>query len=100
LLAAALPAEPGRAFGRGRRFSHHPGANMNNDPLFPPFLYQVATGFLDVSSIAYPFRKLFHGNQNIRFRLGNLQKVTPEDNKVFLSARDLSYDYLVLATGT
>jgi NADH dehydrogenase len=43
---------------------------------------------------------LFHGNKNIRFRLGKLQKVVPEDNKVLLSTGELSYDYLVLATGT
>lgn len=74
--------------------------DMNNYHLFPPLLYQVATGFLDVSNIAYPFRKLFHGNGNIRFRSGRLQKVMPDDNKVLLSTGELSYDYLVLATGT
>jgi NADH dehydrogenase len=74
--------------------------DMNNYHLFPPLLYQVATGFLDVSNIAYPFRKLFHGNKNIRFRLGKLQKVLPDDNKALLSTSELSYDYLVLATGT
>jgi NADH dehydrogenase len=74
--------------------------DMNNYHLFPPLLYQVATGFLDVSNITYPFRKLFHGKENIRFRLGKLQKVMPENNKVLLSTGELSYDYLVLATGT
>lgn len=74
--------------------------DMNNYHLFPPLLYQVATGFLDVSNITYPFRKLFHGKENIRFRLGELQKVMPENNKVLLSTGELSYDYLVLATGT
>jgi NADH:ubiquinone reductase (H+-translocating) len=74
--------------------------DMNNYHLFPPLLYQVATGFLDASNITYPFRKLFHGNGDIRFRLGRLQKVMPNDNKVLLSTGELSYDYLVLATGT
>ena len=74
--------------------------DVNNYHFFPPLLYQVATGFLDVASIAYPFRKLFHGKENIRFRLGRLQKIMPEDNKVLLSTGELSYDYLVLATGT
>ena len=59
--------------------------DVNNYHLFPPLLYQVATGFLDVSNIAYTFRELFQGNKNIRVRLGKLQKVMPEDNKVFLS---------------
>jgi len=74
--------------------------DMNNYHLFPPLLYQVATGFLDVSNIAYPFRKFFHGKENIHFRLGKLQKVMPEDNKVLLSTGELAYDHLVLATGT
>lgn len=74
--------------------------DMNNYNFFPPLLYQVATGFLDVSNICYPFRKLFHDKRNISFRLGDLQKVIPEENKVRLSTGELSYDYLVLATGT
>jgi NADH:ubiquinone reductase (H+-translocating) len=74
--------------------------DMNNYHLFPPLLYQVATGFLDASNITYPFRKLFRGNGDIRFRLGRLQKVMSNDNKVLLSTGELSYDYLVLATGT
>src|SRR5687768_6810379 len=73
--------------------------DLHNYHLFPPLLYQVATGFLDASNITYPFRKLFHGKENIRFRLGKLQKVMSEDHKVRLSTGELSYDYLVLATG-
>ena len=74
--------------------------DLNNYNFFPPLLYQLATGFLDVSNICYPFRKLFHGKKNISFRLGDLQKVVPEENKVLLSIGELSYDYLILATGT
>ncbi|MBO9681417.1 MAG: NAD(P)/FAD-dependent oxidoreductase [Flavisolibacter sp.] len=74
--------------------------DKNNYNFFPPLLYQVATGFLEASNISYPFRKLFHGKKNSNFRLGELQKIVPEENKVFLSTGELSYDYLVLATGT
>jgi NADH dehydrogenase len=74
--------------------------DMNNYNLFPPLLYQVATGFLEISNICYPFRKFFHGRRNVSFRLGDLQKVITQDNKVLLSTGELSYDYLVLATGT
>ncbi|MGZ8552692.1 MAG: FAD-dependent oxidoreductase, partial [Chitinophagaceae bacterium] len=35
--------------------------DKNNYNFFPPLLYQVATGFLEVSNISYPFRKLLHG---------------------------------------
>ena len=74
--------------------------DKNNYNFFPPLLYQVATGFLEVSNICYPFRKLFHYKKNISFRLGELLKIVPEENKVVLSTGELSYDYLVLATGT
>ncbi|HRO45669.1 NAD(P)/FAD-dependent oxidoreductase [Agriterribacter sp.] len=75
-------------------------ADKNNYNFFPPLLYQVATGFLEASNISYPFRKMFQGKKNIRFRMGELLKVVPQENKVVLSSGDLEYDYLVLATGT
>src|SRR3954463_11178232 len=74
--------------------------DKNNYNFFPPLLYQVATGFLEVSNISYPFRKLFHHKNYIRFRLGELQKIIPAENKVLLTTGELTYDYLVLATGT
>lgn len=74
--------------------------DKNNYNFFPPLLYQVATGFLDVSNICYPFRKLIQYKKNISFRLGELKKIIPEMNKVILSTCELPYDYLVLATGT
>lgn len=74
--------------------------DKNNYNFFPPLLYQVATGFLEVSNISYPFRKLFQGRKNIRFRLGELQTIITAENKIVLSTGELEYDYLVLATGT
>lgn len=73
--------------------------DKNNYNFFPPLIYQVATAFLEPSSISYPFRKLFSGKKNVHFRLGELQKVVPAENKVILSNGDLSYDYLIFATG-
>ncbi|MDR8390019.1 NAD(P)/FAD-dependent oxidoreductase [Aliifodinibius sp. S!AR15-10] len=74
--------------------------DKNNYNFFPPLLYQVATGMLDVSSISTPFRTIFKGVDNISFRMGELQKVEPESNKVQLSTGELKYDGLVIATGT
>ena len=74
--------------------------DQNNYNFFPPLLYQVATGFLEVSNISYPFRKFLQGRKNINFRLGVLQRIVPEENKVVLSTGELTYDCLVLATGT
>ncbi|WP_221391708.1 NAD(P)/FAD-dependent oxidoreductase [Dyadobacter sp. NIV53] len=73
--------------------------DKNNYNFFPPLIYQVATGFLEPSSISYPFRKLFSSKENVHFRLGYLQKVVPEENKIILSNGELTYDYLVFATG-
>jgi NADH dehydrogenase len=73
--------------------------DKNNYNFFPPLIYQVATGFLEPSSISYPFRKLFAKQPNTDFRLGILEKVVPEANKVILSNGELTYDYLVFATG-
>ncbi len=74
--------------------------DKNNYNFFPPLLYQVATGFLEVSNISYPFRKLFHHKKNIRFRMGELIKILPDENKIELSTGTIGYDCLVLATGT
>ncbi|CAG5068278.1 NADH dehydrogenase [Dyadobacter sp. CECT 9623] len=73
--------------------------DKNNYNFFPPLIYQVATAFLEPSSISYPFRKLFSGKNNLHFRLGELLKVVPEANKVVLSNGELEYDQLVFATG-
>jgi NADH dehydrogenase len=73
--------------------------DRNNYHFFPPLLYQVATGFLEPSNISYPYRKLFRGSRNISFHMGSLKQVDYPQKKVILSSGELSYDYLVFATG-
>ncbi|PVX47671.1 NADH dehydrogenase FAD-containing subunit [Flavobacterium sp. 103] len=73
--------------------------DKNNYNFFPPLIYQVATGFLEPSSISYPFRKFFAGKKNLQFRLGELLKVIPAENKIILNNGELQYDCLVFATG-
>lgn len=73
--------------------------DKNNYNFFPPLIYQVATAYLEPSSISYPFRKLFARKKNLHFRLGALLKVVPELNKVILNNGELQYDLLVFATG-
>ena len=70
-----------------------------NYNFFPPLLYQVATGFLEISSISYPFRKMLSGSK-IRFWMGELQEIVSNENKIILNNGELQYDYLVIATGT
>ena len=73
--------------------------DKNNYNFFPPLIYQVATAYLEPSSISYPFRKFFAGKKNLQFRLGDLQKVVPSENKIILNNGELHYDQLVFATG-
>jgi NADH dehydrogenase len=73
--------------------------DKNNYNFFPPLIYQVATAYLEPSSISYPFRKLFAEKTNLHFRLGSLVKVETELNQVILNNGSLSYDILVFATG-
>jgi len=72
--------------------------DRNNYNYFPPLLYQVSTSFLEPSSISYPFRKLFR-KDNIRFRMGEPVKIDPVTQTVYLKDGELSYDYLVFASG-
>ena len=73
--------------------------DKNNYNFFAPLIYQVATAFLDPTSISYPFRKLFAGKHNIGFRLGDVKKIVPEQNKIVLEDGEVQYDQLVFATG-
>jgi len=74
--------------------------DKNNYNYFTPLLYQVATSFLEPSSISYPFRKVFR-KKNITFRMASLLKVNASENKLYLSdGGELAYDYLVFAAGT
>lgn len=73
--------------------------DKNNYNFFPPLIYQVATAYLEPSSISYPFRKLFAEKTNLHFRLGSLIRVETELNQVVLTNGSLKYDILVFATG-
>lgn len=74
--------------------------DKNNYNFFPPLLYQVATGLLEVSSISIPFRTLFKQKKNLSFRIGELKRVNADEKTIEISTGTISYDYLVLATGT
>lgn len=74
--------------------------DINNYNFFPPLIYQVATGFMEPSAISYPFRRIIRDKKNIRFRMGELMSIAPEQNKLVLNNGVLHYDLLILATGT
>ena len=73
--------------------------DKHNYHAFQPLLYQVATAGLEPGSIAYPFRKIFNPFKDYYFRMSYVQRIDAEQNKVFTNIGELSYDYLVIATG-
>lgn len=74
--------------------------DKHNYHTFQPLLYQVATGGLEADSIAFPIRKIFKGQKNLKFRVTEVKKVVPEENKLATTIGDIEYDYLVIATGS
>jgi NADH dehydrogenase len=75
--------------------------DRQNYHLFTPLLYQVATGLLNPSDIAYPLRTVFRRSANVRFRLATVDGVDLKGKTVSLAGgEDIRYDYLVLATGS
>lgn len=73
--------------------------DRTNYHLFQPLLYQVATAALSPGDIATPARQIFKNSHSVRLLLGTVNGVDTERRIVRTNAGDLSYDYLVLATG-
>lgn len=74
--------------------------DKNNYHQFQPLFYQVATAFLEPSSIAFPLRKIFQDEKNICIRVTEIKSIAHERNELETSDMGtLHYDYLVLATG-
>src|SRR6478736_6462160 len=74
--------------------------DRNNYHNFQPLLYQVATGSLEPDSIVYPIRKMFKGQRNFIYRYCEVTQLNPERNEVQTNIGPVSYDYLVIATGS
>lgn len=73
--------------------------DRHNYHTFQPLLYQVATGALEVETIAFPIRRIFQKQKNFTFLIAEVTKVIPEQNIIETSIGAFSFDYLVLATG-
>jgi len=74
--------------------------DRTNHHLFQPLLYQVATAALSPADIATASRALLRRQPNVSVLMAEVTGVDVEDRHVRLAGgRDLSYDYLVLATG-
>ncbi len=74
--------------------------DKHNYHTFQPLLYQVAIGSLEADSIAFSLRKNFAGQQNFSFRNAEVTRVNSENNTIETTIGEISFDYLVLATGS
>ncbi len=73
--------------------------DKRNHHLFQPLLYQVATAGLAAPDIAAPIRKLVADQDNTTVLLDRVQAIDTAAKKLTLDEIELSYDYLILATG-
>jgi len=74
--------------------------DKHNYHTFQPLLYQVSTSGLEPDSIAYPIRKVLKHLGNFHFRWATVERIAPGNNELITNIGTLSYDYLVIATGT
>ena len=74
--------------------------DRRNYHLFQPLLYQVATAGLSPADIASPIRGILGRQANARVLMGRVTGIDKQRHLVKLGARDVAYDYLVLATGS
>ncbi len=85
--------------------------DKNNYFLFPPLLPSVSVGAIETRQVTYPFRRIFE-TTNIRFRNALVESIDPATNTLTAqfetdemdsssgAARQVSFDYLVLAPGS
>jgi NADH dehydrogenase len=73
--------------------------DRRNHHLFQPLLYQVATAALNPGDIAYPIRAIVKKQKNVRVLLAEARAINKAERKVVLDDGELTYDYLIVATG-
>src|SRR3954453_19059493 len=75
------------------------GTSRQNNHLFQPFLYQIATAALSPADIAAPIRGILGRCRNTEVILAEVKSVNVEARTVNTGDREFVYDYLILATG-
>ena len=74
--------------------------DQHNYHQFQPLLYQVAISGLEPDSVVTPIRKLFKSCGNMVYRMGTVEYIDTDRNKVQTNIGYVNYDYLVIATGS
>jgi NADH dehydrogenase len=73
--------------------------DASNHHCFQPLLYQVATAALSPADVAWPIRAIMRHQKNVRVIMARVTGIDVAARRVHTSELDLTYDYLVLATG-
>ncbi|MCE7072054.1 MULTISPECIES: NAD(P)/FAD-dependent oxidoreductase [Dyadobacter] len=73
--------------------------DRNNYHQFQPLFYQVAMAGLEPSSISFPLRKIFQSKKNVHIRITEVQSVNTDRKSIMTGLGEITYDYLVIATG-
>ncbi len=74
--------------------------DRRNFHLFQPLLYQVATGGLSPGDISSPLRHILKHQNNTTVLMGEVSSIDPDRQTVRVDSANISYDLLVLATGS
>src|SRR3954463_14793682 len=74
--------------------------DRHNYHLFQPLLYQVATAALSPADIAYPIRRVFRTQRNVRVALGEVEHIDLAKSEISGDDAAVNYDYLVVAVGS
>lgn len=74
--------------------------DKNNFHQFPPLFYQVATSGLEPDAISFALRKMFRNSDNVFFHMADVEGVDLEARHLLTGIGCISYDHLVIATGT
>lgn len=75
--------------------------DRTNHYTFQPLLYQVALAVLSPADIAQPIRRILSGNTNTEVLMDEVLRFDSGGRRLYLeSGAEVTYDYLVLATGS
>jgi NADH dehydrogenase len=74
--------------------------DRTNHSVFYPLLYQVATCGLSADEISAPIRFLLRGQRNAEVLMAEVTGFDLQRRMVIMGARELSYDFLIVAVGT
>ena len=73
--------------------------DRHNHHCFQPLLYQVATAALSPADIAWPIRHILRPQRNATVLMEEVQGIDPEKKVLHTQYGEITYDYLVIATG-